>query len=92
MQPSALSESPNSQVILLFMLVKPPTKQHLWAVLKFIFKGSAIVCCWLLTGAKREDFHADWYRKEKHVWVKQDEVGLQLVPSGNSEDNEDFGV
>lgn len=74
MQPSALSESPNSQVILLFTLMKPPTKQHLWAVLKFIFKGSVIVCCWLLTWAKWEDFHADLhrdlYRKEKHVWMK----------------------
>lgn len=77
------------------MLMKLPTKQHLWAVPKFIFKGSEIVCCWLLTWAKWEDFHADLhrdlYRKEKHDWEKQDEVGLQLVPGGNSDYKQVFG-
>lgn len=47
------------------------------------------MCCWLPTGGKREDFdenlHRDSYRKEQHVWVKQNELGLELVPGGNSE-------
>ena len=55
---------------------------------KFIFKSNVITRCWLVTGAKWENFdanpHTDLCRKEKHVWVSQDEVGLQLVSGGNS--------